>query len=94
MEKTKLGNIVAKEFLESKGVQVFRFQKFRKEKPAKRPTIIQMQGGETSVPVPTINKEMRETSLGSTVQKQDINQFKRSLLSQSGSTNLNILNAR
>jgi len=30
MEKTKLGNMVVKEFLESKGVQLSIFQQFRK----------------------------------------------------------------
>lgn len=67
-EKTKLGNMVVKEFLESKGVQLPRFQQFRQEKPAARRKIIRMQGGEISVPVPRTNKEIRETLMVSTVQ--------------------------
>ena len=61
MEKTKLGNMVVKEFLESKGVQLSRFQQFRQDKPAARRKIQRMQGGEISVPVPRTNKEIRET---------------------------------
>ena len=68
MEKTKLGNMVVKEFLESKGVQLSRFQQFRQERPAARRRIIRMQGGEISVPVPRTNKEIRETLMVSTVQ--------------------------
>ena len=61
MEKTKLGNMVVKEFLESKGVQLSRFQKFRQDKPAARRKLNRMQGGEISAPVPRTNKEIRET---------------------------------
>ena len=61
MEKTKLGNMVVKEFLESKGVQLSRFQQFRQEKPAARRKLHRMQGGEISVPIPRTNNEIRET---------------------------------
>jgi len=61
MEKPKLGNMVVKEFLESKRVQLSRFHQFRQEKPAARRKIIQMQGGEISVPVPRTNNEIWET---------------------------------
>ena len=61
MEKTKVGNIVIKEFLESKGVQLSRFQQFRQQKPAARRKILRMKGGEISVPVPRTNDEIRET---------------------------------
>lgn len=60
-EKTKLGNMVVKEFLESKGVQLSRFHQFRKEKPAARRKLLRMQGGEISVPIPRTNNEIRET---------------------------------
>ena len=68
IEKTKLGSMVVKEFLESKGVQLYRFQHFRQEKQAARRKIIRNQGGEISVPVPRRNKEIRETLMVSTVQ--------------------------
>lgn len=61
MEKTKVGNMVIKEFLESKGVQLSRFQQFRQQKPAARRKILRMKGGEISVPVPRTNDEIRET---------------------------------
>ena len=61
MEKTKVGNIVIKELLESKGVQLSRFQQFRQQKPAARRKILRMKGGEISVPVPRTNDEIRET---------------------------------
>ena len=64
--------MVVKEFLESKGVQLCRFQQFRKEKPAARRKIIRMQGGEISVPVLRTNKEIRETLMVSTVQDPQI----------------------
>ncbi len=63
MEKTKLGNMVVKEFLESEGVQLSRFHQFRQEKPAARRKIMRMKGGEISVPVPRTNNEIRETIL-------------------------------
>ena len=61
MEKTKVGNMVIKEFLESKGVQLSRFHQFRQQKPAARQKILRMKGGEISVPVPRTNDEIRET---------------------------------
>ena len=61
MEKTKVGNMVIKEFLESKGVQLSRFQQFRQQNPAARRKILRMKGGEISVPVPRTNDEIRET---------------------------------
>ena len=61
MEKTKVGNMVIKEFLESKGVQLSRFQQFRQQKPAARRKILRIKGGEISVPVPRTNDEIRET---------------------------------
>ena len=61
MEKTKVGNMVIREFLESKGVQLSRFQQFRQQKPAARRKILRMKGGEISVPVPRTNDEIRET---------------------------------
>lgn len=61
MEKTKVGNMVIREFLESKGVQLSRFQQFRQQKPAARRKIVRMKGGEISVPVPRTNDEIRET---------------------------------
>lgn len=61
MEKTKVGNMVIKEFLESKGVQLSRFHQFRQQKPAARRKILRMKGGEISVPVPRTNDEIRET---------------------------------
>ena len=67
MEKTKLGNMVVKEFLESRGVQLSRFHQFRQEKPAARRKIIRKQGGEISAPVPRTNNEIRETLMVSIV---------------------------
>ena len=61
MEKTKVGNMVIKEFLESKGVQLSRFHQFRQQKPAARRKILRMKGGDISVPVPRTNDEIRET---------------------------------
>lgn len=61
MEKTKVGNMVIKEFLESKGVQLSRFHQFRQQKPAAKRKILRMKGGEISVPVPRTNDEIRET---------------------------------
>lgn len=61
MEKTKVGNMVIREFLESKGVQLSRFHQFRQQKPAARRKILRMKGGEISVPVPRTNDEIRET---------------------------------
>ena len=61
MEKTKVGNMVIREFLESKGVQLSRFQQFRQQKPAARRKILRMKGGDISVPVPRTNDEIRET---------------------------------
>lgn len=61
MEKTKVGNMVIKEFLESKGVQLSRFPQFRQQKPAARRKILRMKGGDISVPVPRTNDEIRET---------------------------------
>ena len=61
MEKTKVGNMVIKEFLESKGVQLSRFHQFRQQKPAARRKILRMKEGEISVPVPRTNDEIRET---------------------------------
>ena len=61
MEKTKVGNMIIKEFLESKGVQLSRFHQFRQQKPAARRKILRMKGGEISVPVPRTNDEIRET---------------------------------
>ena len=73
MEKTKLGNMVVKEFLESRGVQLSRFHQFRQEKPASqekpatRRKIIRKQGGEISAPVPQTNNEIRKTLMVSIV---------------------------
>ena len=53
--------MVVKEFLESKGVQLSRFQQFKQDKLAARRILRRMQGGEISVPVPRTNKEIRET---------------------------------
>ena len=61
MEKTEVGNMVIKEFLESKGVQLSRFHQFRQQKPAARRKILRMKGGEISVPVSRTNDEIRET---------------------------------
>lgn len=61
MENPKVGNMVIKEFLESKGVQLSRFQQFRQQKPAARRKILRMKGGDISVPVPRTNDEIRET---------------------------------
>ena len=61
MEKTKVGNMIIKEFLESKGVQLSRFHQFRQQKPAARRKILRMKGGDISVPVPRTNDEIRET---------------------------------
>ncbi|XP_078384061.1 uncharacterized protein LOC144666512 [Oculina patagonica] len=61
MEKTKNGNMVVKEFLENKGVQLSRFNHFRSVKPAARRKLRRMQGGEISVPVQQTNSEIRET---------------------------------
>lgn len=61
MEKTKVGNMIIKEFLESKGVQLSRFHQFRQQKPAARRKILRMKVGEISVPVPRTNDEIRET---------------------------------
>ena len=61
MEKTKVGNMIIKEFLESKGVQLSRFHQFRQQKPAAKRKILRMKGGEISVPVPRTNDEIRET---------------------------------
>lgn len=61
MEKTKVGNMVIKEFLESKGVQLSRFHQLRQQKPAARRKILRMKGGDISVPVPRSNDEIRET---------------------------------
>ena len=61
MEKTKVGNMVIKEFLERKGVQLSRFHQFRQQKPAARRKILRMKEGEISVPVSRTNDEIRET---------------------------------
>ena len=61
MENPKVGNMVIKEFLESKGVQLSRFHQFRQQKPAARRKILRMKGGDISVPVPRTNDEIRET---------------------------------
>ena len=61
MEKTKVGNMIIKEFLESKGVQLSRFHQFRQQKPAARRKILRMKEGEISVPVSRTNDEIRET---------------------------------
>ena len=61
MEKTKVGNMIIKEFLESKGVQLSRFHQFRQQKPAARRKILRMKGGDISVPVPRTSDEIRET---------------------------------
>lgn len=61
MEKTKTGNMVVKEFLKDKGVQLSRFNNFRNGKPAARRRLRRMQGGEITVPNQKTNKEIRET---------------------------------
>jgi hypothetical protein len=61
MEKTKTGNMVVKEFLKDKGVQLSRFNNFRNGKPAARRRLRRMQGGEITVPNQQTNKEIRET---------------------------------
>lgn len=61
MEKTKVGNMIIKEFLESKEVQLSRFHQFRQQNPAARRKILRMKEGEISVPVSRTHDEIRET---------------------------------
>ncbi len=78
MEKTKNGNMVVKEFLENKGVQLSRFNHFRSVKPAARRKLRRMQGGEISVPVQQTNSEIRETLMVSQGElNKKMNEWKR-----------------
>ena len=61
MEKTKLGNMVVKEFLETNNVQLSRFKQFRETTPSARRRLNRMQGGEISVPLPRTNDQLRDT---------------------------------
>ena len=61
MEKTKTGNMVVKEFLEDKGVQLSRFKQLREGKPTARRRLRRMQGGEISVRVQPTSNQIRET---------------------------------
>ena len=61
MEQTKVGNMVVKEFLEAKDVQLSRFKQFREKTPATRRQLNRMQGGEISVPLPRTNDQLRDT---------------------------------
>jgi len=61
MEKTKLGNMVVKELLETNNVQLSRFKQFRETTPSARRRLNRMQGGEISVPLPRTNDQLRDT---------------------------------
>ena len=61
MEKNKTGNMVVKEFLEDKGVQLSKFKQFREQQPAPRRRLQRMQGGEITAPIPQTNSQIRET---------------------------------
>lgn len=61
MEKSKTGNMVVKDFLKDKGLQLSRLNTFRNGKPAARRRLRQMQGGEITVPNQQTNREIRET---------------------------------
>ena len=60
-EKTKNGNMVVREFLEDRGVQLSRFKQFRVNKAAARRSLKRLQGGEISVPSQPTNNQIRET---------------------------------
>jgi len=47
----RLGNMMVKEYLENKGVDLKRFQKLQKSKPIQRRRLNRMVGGDITVPV-------------------------------------------
>ena len=62
-EETKNGNMVVREFLEDKEVQLSRFKQFRVNKAAARRSLKCLQGREISVPTQPTNNEIRETTM-------------------------------
>ena len=61
-EKTKVGNMVVKEFLLQRGVDLGKFKTPRKTaNPAPRRRLNRMYGGEITTPVPRTNAALRET---------------------------------
>jgi len=60
-EKTKVGNMVVKEFLSKNGVNVEMFKSFRKNNPLPRRQLNKTFGGEITTPVPRTSAAIRET---------------------------------
>lgn len=53
--------MVVKQYLESQGVDLERFQALHHSKRNPRRQLIRMAGGEITVPVPRTNKDIKET---------------------------------
>ena len=60
-EKTKVGNMVVKEFLRKNGVNVEMFKPFRRNSPLPRRQLKKTFGGEITTPVPRTSAAIRET---------------------------------
>ena len=60
-EKTKVGNMVVKEFLSKNGVNVEMFKPFRRNNPLPRRQLKKTFGGEITTPVPRTSAAIRET---------------------------------
>lgn len=60
-EKTKVGNMVVKEFLANNGVDVGKFTSNRKNEPLPRRRLNKFFGGEITTPVPRTSAAIRET---------------------------------
>ena len=60
-EKTKVGNMVVKEFLVKNDVNLETFKQFRKNDPLPRRQLQKSFGGEITTPVPRTSVAIRET---------------------------------
>ena len=60
-KKTKIGNMVVKEFLANNGVDVGKFTSHRKNEPLPRRRLNKFFGGEITTPVPRTSAAIRET---------------------------------
>ena len=61
LQDQKVGNMIVKEYLIEQGVDLQRFQQFRKRPAKARRKLNRTYGGENTVPTPRTTREIKET---------------------------------